>query len=46
MVVRQRVDHGRQFKDAWAELLVLNAELLALERKRQPRTNSQKRTAK
>jgi hypothetical protein len=43
--VRQRVDHGRQFKEALAELFVLNAELLVLERKRQPRKNSRKRTA-
>src|ERR1039457_401817 len=43
--VRQRVDHGREFKEAWAEVLVLNAELLVLERKQQPRKNSQKRTA-
>ncbi len=43
--VRQRVDHGRQFKEASAELFVLNAELLVLERKQQPRKNSQKRTA-
>ena len=43
--VRQRVNHGREFKEAWAEVLVLNAELLVLERKQQPRKNSQKRTA-
>jgi hypothetical protein len=43
--VRQRVDHGRQFKDALSELLVLNAELFALERKQQPRNNSLKPTA-
>jgi hypothetical protein len=41
--VRQRVDLGREFKEAVAELLVLNAELLVLERKQQPRKNSQKR---
>lgn len=43
--VRQRLDHGRQFKEALAELFVLNAELLVLERKQQPRENSPKRTA-
>ena len=43
--VRQRVDHGRQFKETLAELLVLNAELLLLERKQQPRKNSPKRSA-
>ncbi len=44
-VVRQRVDLGRQFKEALAELFVLNAELLVLERKQQPPTNRQKRAA-
>jgi hypothetical protein len=39
------VDHGRQFKETLAELLVLNAELLLLERKQQPRKNSPKRSA-
>jgi hypothetical protein len=43
--VRQRVDQGRQFKGALAELFVLNAELLVLDRKRQPSKNRQKRTA-
>jgi hypothetical protein len=43
--VRQRVDHGRQFKEALAELFVLNAELLVLERKQHPRKKVQKRTA-
>lgn len=43
--VRQRVDQGRQFKDSLAELFVLNAELLVLERKQQPNKNRQKRTA-
>ena len=43
--VRQRVDHGRQFKEALAELFVLNAELLVLERKQQQKKKSQKRTA-
>ena len=43
--VRQRVDQGRQFKEALAELFVLNAELLVLERKQQPRKNRQRRTA-
>lgn len=43
--VRQRVDHGREFKEALAEVLVLNAEILVLERKRQPRKNSPERTA-
>ena len=33
--VRQRVDQGRQFKEALAELFVLNAELLVRERKQQ-----------
>jgi len=42
--VRQRVDQGRQFKEALAELFVLNAELLVLERKQQPK-NSPKSTA-
>src|ERR1700681_1281357 len=31
--VRQRVDHGRQFREVLAELFVLNADLLVLERK-------------
>ncbi len=43
--VRQRVDHGRQFKEALAELFVLNAELLVLKRKQQPRKDRKKRTA-
>jgi hypothetical protein len=43
--VRQRLDRGRQFKGALAELFVLNAELLVLERKQHPRENSPKRTA-
>jgi hypothetical protein len=43
--VRQRVDHGRQFKEALAELFVVNAELLVLERKQQRRKNRPKRTA-
>src|SRR5258707_5363017 len=43
--VRQRVDRGRQFKEALAELFVLNAELLVLEPKQQPRKSIQKRTA-
>jgi hypothetical protein len=43
--VRQRVDHGRQFKEALAELFVVNAELLVLERKQQPGKNRPKRTA-
>jgi hypothetical protein len=42
--VRQRVDPGRQFKEALAELFVVNAELLVLERKQSPRKNSPKRT--
>src|SRR4029078_2937523 len=42
---RQRVDQGRQFKGALAELFVLNAELLVLDRKRQPSKNRQKHTA-
>jgi hypothetical protein len=42
--VRQRVDQGRQFREALAELFVLNAELLVLERKQQ-RKNSPKNTA-
>ncbi|MBI3682424.1 MAG: hypothetical protein HY235_18755 [Acidobacteria bacterium] len=44
-VVRQRVDLGRQFKEALADSFVLNAELLVLERKQQPRENAYKRTA-
>jgi hypothetical protein len=44
-VVRQRVDRGRQFKEAVAELFVLNAEVLVLGRKQQPPKNSQKRAA-
>jgi hypothetical protein len=43
--VRQRVDQGRQFKEALAELFVLNTELLVLDRKLQPSKNRQKRTA-
>jgi hypothetical protein len=43
--VRQRVDHGREFKEALAEVLVLNAQILVLERKQQPRKNARKRTA-
>jgi hypothetical protein len=43
--VRQRVDLGREFKETVAELFVLNAELLVLERKQQPRKDRQKRTA-
>jgi hypothetical protein len=43
--VRQRLDHGRQFKEALAELFVVNAELLVLERKQQLRKKSQKRMA-
>ena len=43
--VRQRVDHGREFKETWAEVLALNVEILVLERKRPPRQNSRKRTA-
>ncbi len=43
--VRQRVDQGRQCKQALAELLVLNAELLVLARKQQPRKNSPQRSA-
>jgi hypothetical protein len=35
--VRQRVDRGREFKEAWAEVLLLNAEILVLERKRTAR---------
>jgi len=42
--VRQRVDQGRKFREALAELFVLNAELLVRERK-QPPENSPKRTA-
>ena len=43
--VRQRVEQGRQFKEALAELFVVNAELLVLERKQQPRKKSQKPSA-
>jgi Flp pilus assembly protein CpaB len=32
-IVRLRVESGRQFREAVAELLVANARLLALERK-------------
>jgi hypothetical protein len=39
------VDHGRQCKQTLAELLVLNAELLVLERKQQPPKHSPKRSA-
>jgi len=42
--VRRRVDHGREFKKVLAEVLVLNAELLVLERKQPPRNSSQERT--
>ena len=41
--VRQRVESGRHFKEALAELFVLNAEQLVRERKQQRR---QKRTAR
>jgi hypothetical protein len=34
-MVRQRVEAGRQFKEAFAEVLVANAELLVLWRKQQ-----------
>lgn len=34
-IVRQRVESGRQFKEAIAEVLVANAELLVLWRKQQ-----------
>lgn len=43
--VRQRVDDARQFKEALAELFVLNAELFVLERKQQPRNSANKRAA-
>jgi len=43
--VRQRVDRGRQFKERLAELLVLNAELLVLQRHQPPPKSRQKRTA-
>jgi hypothetical protein len=43
--VRQRVDHGRQFQETLADLLVLNAELLVLDRKQQPRKSRPKRSA-
>jgi hypothetical protein len=43
--VRQGVDQGRKFREALAELFVLNAELLVLERKQPPPKNSHKRTA-
>ncbi len=42
--IRQRVDLGRKFKEMLAELFEVNAELLVLERKQQPRKNSRKRT--
>ena len=41
--VRARVESGRHFKEALAELFVLNAEQLVRERKQQRR---QKRTAR
>jgi hypothetical protein len=44
--VRQRVDQDRLLKQAVTELFLLNAELLILDRKQQPRKHSQKRTAK
>jgi len=31
--VRRRVKQGREFKEAWAEVLVANAQLLVLERR-------------
>jgi hypothetical protein len=40
--VRQRVEQGRQFKEALADLFVVNADLLVLERKQPSRKNSQK----
>ena len=36
-VIRPRVQAGRRFKEAAAELLLLNAELLVLARKQRPR---------
>ena len=35
--LRPRVQAGRRFKEAAAELLVINAELLVLARKQRPR---------
>jgi hypothetical protein len=35
--VQRRVDEGRTFKEAFAEVLVANAELLVLERKQRGR---------
>ncbi len=35
--VRRRVEAGREFKDAWTEVLVANAELLVLERRQRGR---------
>ncbi len=35
--VRRRVDRGRKFKEAVGEVLAINAQLLALERKQQRR---------
>lgn len=35
--VRPRVEAGRHFKEAAAELLVINAELLVLARRQRPR---------
>ena len=43
--VRQRLDRARQFKEALAELFVLNAELLVLERKQPPPQRRQKSAA-
>lgn len=36
-VVRSRVEAGRRFKEAAAELLLINAEILLLARKQRPR---------
>ena len=36
-VIRPRVQAGRRFKEAAAELLLLNAELLVLARNQRPR---------
>lgn len=43
-VVRPRVEAGRRFKDAAAELLPINAELLVLSRKQRSRI-SRRRTS-
>lgn len=38
-MVRPRVEAGRKFKETAAELLAINAELLALARRQRPRSS-------